>query len=166
MVFCAPVQETKEETWSVFSPIHAQRLLLVHTGTVRAEAMVRETQAVELRMRGASYDAIAQRLGYRNRSGAWKAVQRALDKKLGVAVETYFENELDRLTHIELASFNPAAEGNLRAAGYFLTALEQRRKLLAPRPGDIRYIAPKAPAATFRVQTAADYVNALRAQAH
>ena len=46
--------------------------------TDRARAQYRAAVAVELRMAGADYDEIARELGFAGRSGAWKAVQRAL----------------------------------------------------------------------------------------
>ena len=43
-------------------------------------AAARQREALTLRAQGLSYEDIAQRLGYRGRSGAWKAVDRALQK--------------------------------------------------------------------------------------
>lgn len=39
---------------------------------------LRETQVVKLRLEGLEFDAIAEQVGYANRSGAWKAWKRAI----------------------------------------------------------------------------------------
>jgi hypothetical protein len=45
---------------------------------VPAATPEKDQEALRYRLGGFSYDEIAQRLGYRNKSGAWKAVERAL----------------------------------------------------------------------------------------
>ena len=48
------------------------------TSPRRIEAKRRAAEALKLRARGATYAAIARRLGYRDASGAWRAIDRTL----------------------------------------------------------------------------------------
>jgi hypothetical protein len=50
------------------------------TSPRRIEAKLRAAKALELRSQGHSWETIARRLGYRDRSGAWRAVRRAADR--------------------------------------------------------------------------------------
>lgn len=47
----------------------------------RLAAKLKALDALELHIRGWSYEAIARRLGYRDASGAWRAVQRIRDQE-------------------------------------------------------------------------------------
>ena len=66
------------------------------------ELTVKEIKAVQLRASGASYSDIAGALGYSNRSGAFKAVRRALQRWGSEAVEELRILELARLDQITL----------------------------------------------------------------
>jgi transposase-like protein len=48
------------------------------TSPRRIEAKLRAAAAMRLRVSGATYAAIARRLGFRDPSGAWRAIDRAL----------------------------------------------------------------------------------------
>jgi hypothetical protein len=50
------------------------------TSPRRLYAKERTARAIELRWQGYSWQAIALHLGYRDRSGAWRAVRRATDR--------------------------------------------------------------------------------------
>lgn len=64
------------------------------------ELTLREIRAVQLRAAGAGFDQIATALGYANRSGAYKAVRRALQRWGSEAVEELRVLELARLDQI------------------------------------------------------------------
>jgi hypothetical protein len=58
----------------------------------------RDIKAVELARRGLTYDQIAAQMGYRDPSGAWKAVQRGLADA--------FREEASALTQLEMERLN------------------------------------------------------------
>jgi hypothetical protein len=68
----------------------------------------REAQALTFRIAGASYDQIALQMGYRNRSGAWKAVQEALRKTIQEPADKVREMELARLDRMLVGIWQPA----------------------------------------------------------
>lgn len=66
----------------------------------RADTAKRRTEAVQMRMAGASYQAIADALGYNTRGAACQDVARALEAAVAEqtrSVEAYREEELQRL---------------------------------------------------------------------
>jgi hypothetical protein len=69
----------------------------MHSQTRRLKAHSRHLQALELRKAGATYQAIADQLGYANAQGAHKAVASALKATLREAAEDVRELELTRL---------------------------------------------------------------------
>jgi hypothetical protein len=50
------------------------------TSPCRIEAKLRAAEAIRLRRRGCSYATIAHLLGFRDKSGAWRAIRRASDR--------------------------------------------------------------------------------------
>ena len=61
----------------------------VTMGHDRARSASRRGIAVELRTQGYSYDAIAQTLEFKDRSDAWRCVQRALQQRGATASDRY-----------------------------------------------------------------------------
>lgn len=80
--------------------------------------------ALQLRLRGASYEEIALELGYANRSGPYKAVQAALTDVYREDAETYRELQMERLNTVTGALFNRLEAGEVSAATPLLKALE------------------------------------------
>ena len=80
-----------------------------------AAVIERRTRAVELARSGMSYDDIAQRLGYANRSGAWKAVQASLKAVQADTVDEYRALSLDRLEAMLAVVWPAAMDGDLKA---------------------------------------------------
>jgi len=76
-------------------------------------------QALWLRASGATYDDIAHRLGYANRSGAYKAVRSGLKATLKPPADAVRNLELARLDDlfrvVYPVALNPAHPGNLKA---------------------------------------------------
>ncbi len=97
----------------------------------KALARKREADALELRLGGATYEQIAGRLGYKNRSGAMRAVQRALDKLISPEnVESLRQLELERLDRLLLGIWSSAVRGNPPAIDRVLKILERRARIL------------------------------------
>jgi hypothetical protein len=83
-------------------------------------------RALELRRLGASYDRIADQLGYSNRSGAWQAVQAALKRAViepAREQRIIADQRLDFLLQRSLVAF---ADGDLDQIRNIL-AIEKRR---------------------------------------
>ena len=96
----------------------------------RALSQYRAAVAVELRMAGSDYDEIAKELGFANRSGAWKAGQRALESRTIRSVDRY---RMMRYAELEAKqrSLWPAAKlGDLKAVEKYLHIAHERVKLL------------------------------------
>jgi len=101
-----------------------------HTGPADINGVERQRQAVILRKAGIEYDDIARRLGYSDRSGAWRAVSkalRAIPQPEAKALRTLIGSRYDAL----LACYMPKAlRGNIGAAHLVLKVEEQRARLL------------------------------------
>lgn len=81
-------------------------------------------------MAGAGYDEIAQELGFANRSGAWKAVQRALRQRTVSAVDRYRITRYAELEELHRRWWPAAAAGDLSAVGRVVAASRERTELL------------------------------------
>jgi hypothetical protein len=90
----------------------------------------RETQVVELRRTGATWEGIAQVVGYSNAGGAYKAYQRAMSRVFDQPVQELRNAELDRLDRLQRAYWKDAIEGNARSADFILRVIDKRAKLL------------------------------------
>lgn len=87
-------------------------------------------QALELRKAGASYEVIAEKLGYSHPSGAHKAVSSALQKTLREPADDLRNLELDRMDAMMLALWTQARQGNQGAVDRILRIMERRAKLM------------------------------------
>lgn len=111
------------------------------TSPRRLAAAERQRQALLLRRGGASYDQIAQRLGYRDRASAYRAVLAALEQTLREPAEEVRALELERLDALLLAHWPAATSGNVEATDRVLRIMERRARLLgldAPRQLNVR----------------------------
>jgi len=89
----------------------------------------RAIQALDLRKAGISYEMIAQRLGYSNRTAAFRAVQTLLEKSEKEASTDLREMELRRLDDLFLSIYKKAREGDLPAIDRCLKIMERRAKM-------------------------------------
>jgi len=92
------------------------------------EAFVK-AEALRLRTAGLSYDEIAERLGYENRSGAYKVVQRALQETIQEPADEYRTLHRRRLEAIVTAYWREMQAGNEKAAAVVARALADLAEL-------------------------------------
>jgi transposase-like protein len=98
----------------------------------------RKLQALELRKAGASYQAIAEQLGYSGASGAFAAVKAALRDTLREPAQELRDLELTRLDAALLALWRRVQDGDEKAIDRMLAIMKRRSELLGldrkPRP--------------------------------
>ncbi|MDQ1246499.1 MAG: hypothetical protein QG597_867 [Actinomycetota bacterium] len=96
----------------------------------RALARWREGEAVRLRLEGLNYHEIARALGYRTRSAAWKAVDRALRRTTTANVEQMRDQAVVDLFLLQERAWAEACAGKLGAFDRALRALDQRARIV------------------------------------
>lgn len=105
-----------------------------------AELVAKERQALDLRLAGATFDAIAERLGYADASGAMRAVKRAMTSTLQEPADELRQLEAGRLDRLLLAVWPAALEGDAKSVAQARGLIDQRCKLLglnAPQRVDV-----------------------------
>lgn len=96
----------------------------------KAIAAYRSARAVEMRLQGEQYSEIAKELEYADRSGAWRAVDRALRARTDRAVAEFHRQRLARIDQ-QLDALQIAAErGNLGAIDQMLVLIQERYRLM------------------------------------
>ena len=105
----------------------------------KTQAAYRQAQAVEMMLAGKDFDAIAVELGYATRSGAWRAVQRALSKQRETLAGEYLMLEMQRLDALQVALWDDAMAGDVKAALGCLRIIQQRCALLGLTPPGGRF---------------------------
>ena len=101
-----------------------------HMGHDKARAAYRRAVAVELRTQGYSYDDIAQTLEYKDRSGAWRAVMKALEDRQVMAVDRLRMVAFAELEDEHRRAWKQAQAGDFKAIDQVLRCSEGRVKLL------------------------------------
>lgn len=100
----------------------------------RRETREREARALELSARGLPLDEVAKRVGYSDKSGASRAISRALDRTVRLNAD-----QLRDLTNAELDRMDADAAGLLALPGVStetaIKVLELRRRILETRAG-------------------------------
>ena len=86
----------------------------------------KQRQALQMRLAGASYEQVAAALGYRQRCGAWQAVQEALRKMLQEPADEVRKLELARLDSWLLGITPQIRAGSLDALDRGLKIMAQR----------------------------------------
>jgi hypothetical protein len=102
----------------------------------RVRAHDRHLQALELRKAGATYQMIADQLGYAQAKGAYKAVASALKATLKEPAEELRTLEAERLDAALLAIWRRVTKGDDKAIGRLLGIMKRRMELFglaAPR---------------------------------
>jgi gamma-glutamyl:cysteine ligase YbdK (ATP-grasp superfamily) len=90
----------------------------------------RTLEALRLRQAGFTYDEIAIRTGYANRSSAFRAVSSALKKTLKEPSDAVRMVELTRLDQMIKALWPTAEQGNLGAIDRVIKIMERRARFL------------------------------------
>jgi hypothetical protein len=90
----------------------------------------RRKQAIELRIAGATYEAIAKQVGYCDRTAAYRAVRDGLAAIPREAADALRNLENDRLDRIFLGLWQKARSGDKDAINGALNVMARRAKLL------------------------------------
>ena len=104
------------------------------------EAAEKRARALELRKAGATYDQIAQQVGYAERGSAYRAVQTALQAITQEPAQEVRQLEVERLDAMLLGLWPAARKGKEGAVDRVLRIMERRAKLLgldAPVKADV-----------------------------
>lgn len=100
-----------------------------------SQADERRAKALELHLAGATYESIANAVGYASKSGAHKAVQEALDDLGKYGPDEATETELARLDAMLTGLWPKARRGDVQAIDRVLKIGERRSVLLAMSAG-------------------------------
>lgn len=95
----------------------------------RIEAAEKRREALKLRKAGATYEAIAAKVGFTNKGSAQRAVTQALKDVPKDDAEVVFALELERLDQLLLALWPQAMKGHVRSAETVIRLMERRAKL-------------------------------------
>lgn len=94
------------------------------------EQVAKELEVLRLRRAGMSFTEIAQRTGYADRGGAYKAYKAAMNRTYKEPVHEVRELEADRLDALQVSVWAAAMRGNLGAVDRVLRISERRARLL------------------------------------
>ena len=100
------------------------------TSPRRIAAYEKQRQALALRYGGATYDAIAQAVGYRSKQAAQQGVEAALKKTVQEPADQLRQLDLGRIDAMLLAIWAKARAGDYEAIDMVLKLLTRRAKLL------------------------------------
>jgi hypothetical protein len=105
-----------------------------HNGKVTspevAAAKAKAAKALELRMEGKSFDAIAQEAGYNSRQAAFDAVKRSLLAITREPAEELIRLDLERLDVLWGIQYLNAQAGDVQAMAACMKIMERRARLL------------------------------------
>lgn len=93
------------------------------------EGAEKDAEAARLRGAGYSFDAIAERLGFADRAGAYRACARTLNAVPVEAANELRTLESERLDHLLLSLEGAIADGDVRAIDAARKISESRRRL-------------------------------------
>jgi len=93
-------------------------------------ALDNQLKALELRKAGVSYQRIAETLGYKDASGAWRAVKSALKKTLQEPAAELRTLEIERLDAMLSAIWASVKQGQYGAIDRAIKIMERKAKLL------------------------------------
>ena len=102
-----------------------------HGGTHMATVDERRAKALELHLAGATYDAIAEAVGYSDRGNAYRAVQQALDDLGTYTTDDSVQTELARLDAMLTGLWAKARRGDVQAIDRVMKIDERRFALKA-----------------------------------
>lgn len=100
------------------------------TSQRRLSAFERQLDALSLRARGLTYQQIGEALGYRDRSGAYLAVQGAMKRVSYTLEKDALSLDIERLNDLTRAIMPRALSGDLAAITAIVSIMERRAVLL------------------------------------
>ena len=100
------------------------------TSKRRISAVVKGTEALGMRMKGHTFDEIAQKLGYASKSGAYGAVMAALDRVPSPQAEQYRSMNLERLNYLRTKIEASIDNGDLQAMYMEINIQKEEAKLV------------------------------------
>lgn len=128
------------------------------TSAYQLKAKERQAEALELRKAGATYPEIAKRLGYRDKSAAYRAVAAALDElaeETSASAEQLRELENSRLDRLHTIAWAQATQNrDLAAVDRAIRISERRAKLYGLDLNEKRQADAAQAQATITAQTA------------
>lgn len=95
----------------------------------RVSALEKRKQALELRLAGATYQQIADRVGYTDRSAAFRACKEEIDAIPREAASEVRSLELDRLDHMWLRAWTRLQQNDLSVIDKLLRIHDARARL-------------------------------------
>lgn len=96
----------------------------------RARARYRGAVGLELRLRGLTYAAIAEIVGYHDKSGARKAVHRCISERAAMAFDAYRVQRFLELEDLHRKGWADAIAGRPAATKKLLNAADERLTLM------------------------------------
>jgi hypothetical protein len=99
--------------------------VVASTTPARIDARMRATQALQLRMSGATLVQVADALGYSTPGGVWSAITRLLKRQEAEAADEYRAFHLARLERLLLGQWQDAINGNVKATDVCLKILQE-----------------------------------------
>lgn len=117
------------------------------TSPRRIEAVEKSLKALALRKAGATFEDIAKVLGYKDRSGAYRAIAAALDRVPAPEVGPYRKLNLERLNAMRQANWKRALTGDTKAIATELAIQVRESALLgldAPAQVNIQFMLREA----------------------
>jgi len=109
------------------------------------DVLERQVKALDLAREGKSYDDIAKEVGFHDRSGARKAVVRALESKVVEGADELRLLEAARLDAIMIEPYRRAVEGDHAAVHRYLRISDRRVRLLGLDWRSMRVLSPTKP---------------------
>lgn len=104
--------------------------------TSRAIAAIKRAKVVEAVAAGATYEEAAKQAGYATRSGAYKGFWKAVNGREAEAVDDLRTLEVLRLDALQVALWDDAMAGDVKALNAALRIILQRSRLLGlDKPG-------------------------------
>lgn len=95
-----------------------------------ARAKAKAAKALELRMEGKTFEAIAKEVGYKGKQGAYDAVKRSLDAITREPAEELIKLDLERLDVLWQIQYMNAQVGDVQAMAACMKIMERRAKML------------------------------------
>lgn len=100
------------------------------TSPETAAAKIKAAKALELRMKGKTFEAIALEAGYNSKQAAYDAVKRSLDAITREPAESLVRLDLERLDVLWQIQYLNAQGGDVQAMAACMKIMERRAKLL------------------------------------